>query len=244
MRRFPSEFAELLSPKGRRMLEGRDSPGLALSAGGDRFLATPGVIDPRLARACERLLEAKLGPTLTRMEDPIPADSVVGMSRDYSELLPKTVRVQTALLGSRRSRAYRAAEDVGLVSMLRSESFRAFAARLVGRPLRRGWGIQVLRYGPGDYAGPHNDHHPEEPTARDGYLDVHLSFASDAVSHQWLVYERDGHFSQVASVATRGGLTAYLLPFWHYTTPLVARRGRERAALRWVMLGTFLFSSS
>jgi hypothetical protein len=32
----------------------------------------------------------------------------------------------------------------------------------------------------------------------------------------------------------------YRLPFWHYTTPLVAKPGAEDAARRWVLLGTFL----
>jgi hypothetical protein len=32
----------------------------------------------------------------------------------------------------------------------------------------------------------------------------------------------------------------YRLPFWHYTTPLVGRPGKEDAARRWVLLGTFL----
>jgi len=31
------------------------------------------------------------------------------------------------------------------------------------------------------------------------------------------------------------------LPFWHYTTPLVAKRGRAKDAARWVLLGTFLY---
>src|ERR1700748_498248 len=102
--------------------------------------------------------------------------------------------------------------------MLRSESFLRFAGALSGRRLRRGWGIQALCYRAGDYAGPHNDHHPEEPDARAGYVDLHLTFASREVAHQWLVYERDGHLSEVVSVATLGGVTAYRLPFWHYTT--------------------------
>jgi hypothetical protein len=242
MRRFPTEFAELLSPKGRRILEGRDALCGGLRVGRDPFLAISGVIGAREARSCQRLLEATLGGTLLRMEDPIPEGALSSMTEDYTEVLPKTVRVSTALLGSRRSRAWIAAQRAGLVGMLRSETFRAFASQLAGRPLRRGWGIQVLRYGPGDYAGPHNDHHPEEPAARGGYLDVHFSFSADAVAHQWLVYERAGHLSEITSVATLGGLTAYRLPFWHYTTPLVARRGREADARRWVMLGTFLFA--
>jgi hypothetical protein len=241
MRQFPSEFAELLSPRGRRILEGGDRQRCGVLGTADqRFLAVPGVIDSRHAARCLALLDSALGQVLSRMEDPIPPDSVTSMTENYSERLTKTVRVDTALLESRRARAYVAAREVGLVQMLRSESFREFASQLLGRPLRRGWGIQVLRYRPGDYAGPHNDHHPEEADARDGYLDVHLSFTSRAVAHQWLVYERAGHFSEVTSVATLGGLTAYRLPFWHYTTPLVARPGRQGAARRWVMLGTFL----
>src|SRR3546814_6614131 len=58
-------------------------------------------------------------------------------------------------------------------------------------------GVQALCYGPGDYAGPHNDHHPEEPTARGGYVDCHISLASSAVDHQWLVYAERGHLSRM-----------------------------------------------
>ena len=126
---------------------------------------------------------------------------------------------------------------IGLVRMMRSASFRAFAEALAGRRLRTGWGLQVLRYGPGDYAGPHNDHHPENPAARRGYIDLHLSLCTPGVAHQWLVYSRAGHFSEIVPVAAPATVTAYRLPFWHYTTPLV---GTAQAA-RWVMLGTFLY---
>ncbi|MFI4999147.1 MAG: hypothetical protein ACHQK9_04645, partial [Reyranellales bacterium] len=100
-----------------------------------------------------------------------------------------------------------------------------------------GWGLQVLRYGPGDYAGPHNDHHPENKRARRGYIDLHVSLCAPSVLHQWLVLSRAGHFSEIVSVAGPATVTAYRLPFWHYTTPLV---GTARAA-RWVLLGTFLY---
>jgi hypothetical protein len=131
----------------------------------------------------------------------------------------------------------KAAERIGLARLMRSESFRAFAEALAGRRLASGWGLQVLRYGPGDYAGPHNDHHPENPRARSGYIDLHLSLCTPGVAHQWLVYSRAGHFSEIVSVAGPATVTAYRLPFWHYTTPLV---GRANAA-RWVLLGTFLY---
>jgi hypothetical protein len=161
------------------------------------------------------------------------------MRRDYGELLPKTSRARTIFFDSRREPGVKAAERIGLARMMRSDSFRAFAGALAGRRLKSGWGLQVLRYGPGDYAGPHNDHHPENAAAQKGYIDLHLSFCSGVV-HQWLVYSRAGHFSEIVSVAAPATVTAYRLPFWHYTTPLV---GTPNAA-RWVLLGTFLFAPS
>lgn len=176
------------------------------------------------------------------MEEAIPPDATWGMQRNYGERLPKSSRVWTALLESRRTQAYRAAEKSGLLHLMRSNSFHRLAEVLNGRPLRRRWGVQLLCYGPQDYAGPHNDHHPEDAEARDGYLDLHLTFCTPAVKRQLLVYERRGHLSEVRDVRTLGGLTAYRLPFWHYTTPLEPRRGQEAAARRWVLLGTFLDS--
>jgi hypothetical protein len=61
------------------------------------------------------------------------------------------------------------------------------------------------------------------------------------VAHQYLVYARSGHFSETVPVHETGCVTVYRLPFWHYTTPLAAKPGREKDAARWVLLGTFLF---
>jgi hypothetical protein len=239
---FPSEFADLLTPRGLRILKGRDAEacGALLQVPPRRFLSLTDVIQVKKAVACRAALESALQDSLVEMEDPIPPESILGMTENYAELLPKTVRVRTALLEGRRSRSWRAAEQVGLTTMLRSESFAAFAAAVSGRALRRKWGIQVLCYGPGDYSGPHNDHHPEDLEARDGYVDMHITLATPAVAHQWLVYAQGGHFSQMVPVNTVGGVTVYRLPFWHYTTPLAARPGQAEAARRWVLLGTFL----
>jgi len=244
MRALPRDFADLLSRKGRRILDGRDPQVCGALADPLRpFVALTGVLESGKAEACRALLDRALQGTLVEMEEPIPPDATWGMVENYTERLPKTVRTRTALLESRRQRSWKAAEEVGLVALLQSEGFGRFAAALAGRPLRRKWGMQVLCYTPGDYAGPHNDHHPEEPEARDGYLDLHFSFATSAVAHQWLVYEEGGHFSRMQRVDTVGGMTAYRLPFWHYTTPLMARPGAEADARRWVLLGTFLFAS-
>ena len=243
MKRFPAEFADLLSAKGRRILAGRDA-GLrgALADPAHSFVAIANGIDPDAAKAAWRLLDSSLSPYLTALAQPIPPESITGQTRNYQERLRKTVRTRTAYLERRGTKAWRAAERIGLIAMTGSASFRRFVEILAGRPLAADYGRQVLCYGPGDYAGPHTDHHPEDARAAGGYIDVHVTFAGPGVARQYLVYARDGHFSEDADVALAGGITAYRLPFWHYTTPLVAKPGRADVARRWVVLGTFLYA--
>jgi len=234
---IPPEFEDLLSRAGRQVLAGSHPLCGALANPRTRFLARDDLLDRAKVGRLRRALEAELAGTLELMERPIPPETISEMRRDYGELLPKTSRARTIYFESRREPGVKAAERIGLVRMMRSKSFRAFAEALAGRRLASGWGLQVLRYGPGDYAGPHNDHHPENKDAKAGYIDLHLSLCTPGVAHQWLVYSRAGHFSEIVSVAKPSTVTAYRLPFWHYTTPLV---GTPNAA-RWVLLGTFLY---
>ena len=236
---IPGEFEDLLSRAGRRVLAGTHPLCGALADPKRRFLAADDLLDRTKVARVRSVLEAQLTPTLELLAKPILPETIWEMRRDYGELLPKTSRARTIFFDSRREPGVKMAERIGLAQMMRSDSFRAFAEALAGRKLKSGWGLQVLRYGPGDYAGPHNDHHPENPAARQGYIDLHLSLCS-GVEHQWLVYSRAGHFSEIVSVASPATITAYRLPFWHYTTPLV---GTPKAA-RWVLLGTFLFAGS
>ncbi len=233
----PAEFEDLLTRAGRRVLAGTHDLSGALADPRTRFVVHDDLVDRAKARRLRRVLEEALAGTLEPLERPIPPESIFRMRHDYGETLPKTSRARTIYFESRREAGVKAAERIGLVRLLRSASFRAFAEALAGRRLTAGWGLQVLRYGPGDYAGPHNDHHPENPRARHGYVDIHLSLCSPGVAHQWLVYSRAGHFSEIVPLAAPATLTAYRLPFWHYTTPLAGKPG----AARWVLLGTFLY---
>lgn len=241
MKRFPREFEELLSPLGRKVLAGR-AKGLSgiLATGTTRFVGHAGLLDAKKSRAVAALLDRSLGDAMVLMEQPIPREATTKMKVAYSELLPKTVRVRTGMIDTARSAARARAKEIGLIDFLRSKSFHAFAEALSGYPLRRQWGLQALCYLPGDYSGPHNDHHPDEPLGCDGYTDLHLTFCTGGVAQQLLVYEKRGHFTEQRDVAMGGGVTCYRLPFWHYTTPLSAKRGREGDARRWVLLGTFL----
>ena len=234
---IPVEFEDLLSRAGRRVLAGTHPLCGALANPRTRFLCSEDLLDRTKAARVRRTLEAELPDTLEPIEKPIPPDTIFDMKQDYAELLPKSSRARTIYFESRREPGVKTAERIGLARMMRSQSFRAFAEALSGRRLKSGWGLQVLRYGPGDYAGPHNDHHPENKAAVGGYIDLHLSLCGPGVEHQWLVYSRAGHFSEIVSVARPATVTAYRLPFWHYTTPLV---GMPKAG-RWVLLGTFLY---
>jgi hypothetical protein len=244
LRRFPSEFADLLSARGCRVLAGTSPISGALADPRRRFLAADGLFEPEKLEAGRLLLERHLLAHLSRIDQPIPPGAIWEMTQNYGELLPKAMRLSSASFERRRGHAWAAAERIGLAALLRSASFRKFAERIAGRALAPRWGIQALCYGPGDYAGPHNDHHPEEPKARQGYLDLHLTLVGPGVARQWLVYAVAGHFSRIEPVARSGRLTAYRLPLWHYTTPLAARRGQEADARRWVLLWTFLYADA
>lgn len=235
MDRFPSDFDDLLVKPARHLRATKLSSSRP-------FAAIDGAIAPETARAVVGLLERAMAGHLVTMARPIPPETISRQTRDHQERLPKCVRVRTAYLERRDSSAYRAARAIGLIAMLRSDSLRRLAERLAGRTLDPAGGQQVLCYRAGDYSGPHTDHYPENARARGGYVDVHLTFANDGVARQSLVYSRAGHLSEAVEVGRGGLISVYRLPFWHYTTPLIARPGAARRARRWVLLATFLFA--
>jgi hypothetical protein len=240
---IPIEFEELLTPAGKRVLAG-SAPNIcgALADPKRRFIALSGMVATSKAERLRATLEREMARLLTDLSQPIPPETIWDMKRNYDDWLPKSVRCRTAYLENRRGAAWRRAKELGLIDLLSSDSLIAFAEAVLGRKLDPKGGQQVLRYGPGDYSGPHTDHTPEIGGAAKGYLDFHLSLASPGVAHQYLVYAKSGHFTEMVPVAESGCLTLYRLPFWHYTTPLQAKPKQERKAARWVLLGTFLYA--
>ncbi|HET6618943.1 MAG TPA: hypothetical protein VFG64_03320 [Dongiaceae bacterium] len=208
-----------------------------------RFVALSGMVSAPKAERLRVTLEREMAALLTDLSRPIPPETIWDMRRNYDDWLPKSVRCRTAYLENRRGAAWRRARELGLIDLLSSESLVAFAEAVLGRKLDPEGGQQILRYGQGDYSGPHTDHAPEIKRAAKGYLDVHLSLVGPGVAHQYIVYAKGGHFTEMVPVAETGCLTLYRLPFWHYTTPLQAKPKWERRAARWVLLGTFLNAS-
>jgi hypothetical protein len=237
MRSFPAEFSALLHERGRDLIERGPEVSLRKTRGTPIALFD-GVMAPSVSDSCVRLLDRHLLSKMRPIADAIPRDSIRGMTRNYAETLPKTFSIQTCLLWNRRNPAYETGRKLGLVSMMQSASLHRFAELATGLTLGTPT-VQVICYFAGDYSGPHNDHHPEHDQYNDGYVDVHIMFGNDAVAHHWLVYEQNRHFREIRNVNLRGGIAVYRLPFWHYTTPLAAKPGRERDARRWLLLASY-----
>jgi hypothetical protein len=239
---FPGEFSDLLSAKGKRILKGGDVTLCSSFAGSKNyFVSVHDAIDEGQAQDCMQLLDDRLYPHLQRIGSKIPPDSISTMTVNYSETLPKTMRMKTAYLDSSRALSYKAAEEIGLIKMMGSKSLLDFAQSITGLELDPDVGYQVICYEHGDYVGPHNDHHPESDSTKNGFVDLHITLANSSVDHQWIVYEERGHFSRIVDATRFGSITAYRLPFWHYVTPLAGKPGREAQARRWLLLGTFNF---
>ncbi len=240
MDRFPAEFDELLSRRVRHLFADPPQFEGLLARRRAPILFFEDAIEPKLAKECIRLLDRTMYPVMRQMHQRIPREALTGMTHNYTDSLPKTVRVRSAILNSRKSRALDAAEEIGLSAMMNSRSFRQVAQAVTCSPLgTTGWGRQVICYGNGDYSGPHNDHHPEDLGTRNGFIDLHIMFSNDDVSSQFLIYEERGFLSVSHDVSRSGALAIYRLPFWHYTTPLIGRSGREQRARRWLLLGSF-----
>jgi hypothetical protein len=239
MKAFPAEFEALLSRAGKRLLAGQHPAAGAL--GREGFFAGAGLLEARHLAACTRLLAATFVPeVLNVVERPLPPET--SSTKSYEDSLPKVGRMSSTLFdGPLAYVASRLSRDVGLTRMMESDSFHRFAEVLAGEPLARLRALQVLNNAPGDYAGPHTDHHPEDDVGKHGYVDVHLTFCSPGVKEQFIVYQRAQHLSAMAPIGKSGTITAYRLPLWHYTTPLQARRPEDR---RWLVLGTFNLTSS
>ncbi len=233
MTRFPTEFTQALrhpmpavQPIARR---GK------IGANRLRWFANP--LRPAFVRGALALLESELAPHLRVSQSAIDPATIRGMTHNYTESLPKTLHNRSAMLNHPRSAGYRAAEACGLVEFLQSASLRKLAEQVSGCRLNDRPGLQAICYRPGDYVGPHNDHHPEEEHLRDGYVDLQITLCNGAVGAQYLVYEHKGWFNQTCDVAIPSGISVSVLPFWHQVTPLV---GRDESARRWLLLTSFV----
>jgi hypothetical protein len=237
MHRFPSELIELLSRSAVARIRAFAENGADIKR--EKLFWFPMVCRRSTHRASLQLLEQKMKSVLRPVKGPIPRSAITTMRTNYSEMLPKTLRNSAVGLNSRGSKAYKIAEQIGILQMLRSDSLRHLLEDLCGFRLDDDPGCQILCYGPGDYVGPHNDHHPEADHLRRGYVDFQMTLCTDSVDQQWLVFEQNGYLENMIDVGISSGISISFLPFWHYTTPLLPRHGRVAAARRWLLIASF-----
>jgi hypothetical protein len=197
-------------------------------------------ISPGKLGALTDFLDRRLSSHLRMLRSPIPRDIIRKLKINYSERLPKTMLLRTADLDGRSGEARRIAGSLGLIAALKSDELRQFGERVTGKKLLPDPGCQVICYEPGDYSGPHTDHHPEQREYRDGYVDIHIMLSSPRVASQLLVYERrPGILNEVEEIGRGMSIAVYQLPFWHYTTPMMARPGVDDAR-RWLLLASYM----
>jgi hypothetical protein len=195
-------------------------------------------VSPGKLAALTDFMDRRLASHLRLLRSPIPNDIIRKLKVNYSESLPKTMRIRTADLDAKSGKAKRVAASLGLIAALKSDQLRQFGERVTGKKLLPDPGCQVICYEPGDYSGPHTDHHPEERELRDGYVDIHIMLSSPKVASQLLVYERRGMLNEVKEIGKGMSIAVYQLPFWHYTTPMLARPG-VKDARRWLLLASY-----
>jgi hypothetical protein len=230
MKRFPSELADVLSPRGRRALAGKvpELNGVVLR---DGLAYDDGLLDPRFCRAVPGFLSKHFDDLLEHKENKLmPAGFGLGEQRLHKVMRARSVTHSVAAAMERF-------EALGLAAFWKSESFLKMAEVLTGKELAGPVYAQVLRNVAGDYAGPHIDSSPQDPYAKDGYIDIHFTFSTPGVKRQLLVFEEHGHLTGVREMNSAGGLTAYALPRWHYTTPLEASKPNAR---RYILISGFM----
>lgn len=239
LKKFPAEFEDLLNKNGKKIMKGHYTSENFGKKGGTPIEVLSNVIDKDVAADCVKILQQNFYGHLKNISSRIDQNAIPAMKKNYSEQLAKTLKMKTLELGVKKSKTNQLAHDCGLMEMLASDSLKAFAEMVTGEPFGSPENNQIICYQHGDYVSPHNDHHPENDNVKNGYYDIHIMFSNEHVQHQWLVYEKNGFLNSTYDIASPSAIAIYKLPFWHYTTPMMAKNNREDDAQRWLLLRSF-----
>ncbi len=234
MKKFPAEFSDFITDPNKHL-----KVPLPLGTNGDYVKWFPYIVKPSMAKEAIVLLEKKLEPCMRIYNTPISKELIAKLRRNFTEALPKTFHNRSVTFNRPGTVAVAAAKKIGLLQMLSSKSLHRFAEEYSGYSLDREKRYQVIYYATGDYVGPHNDHHPEDWNLRDGYIDLHITLTNQFVESQFFIYERNGLLNQQVDISIPSGLTLSRLPYWHQVTPLIAKKGKEKQARRWLLLVSF-----
>jgi len=227
----------MLSKRGRRVLAGKERALKGVLARRGVLLAS-GLLDARVSREVPALLQRAFADVLEPFAIAAPPAETASVLTAL-ERLPIVGRGASLAFGPLvESRGSVRAAEIGLTQLCASESARRFAEVLAGAKLSGPTSMKVLAQRAGDYSGPSTGHLPEDASARLGYVELELSFGTPGISRQLLVHERDGHLQTPHAIDWRGGVMAWRLPRWRYTTPLETRR---KSACRWQVSHTYYY---
>ena len=204
-----------------------------------RFIALNGMVSTAKVERLRRALEREMAPLLSDVTAD-PAGDDLGREAELRRLAAQDRALPHRLSGEQARAAWKHAKEIGLIDLLSSASLIAFAEAVLGRKLDPKGGQQVLRYGPGDYSGPHTDHTPEIKRAAKGYLDMHLTLTSPVgrAAASGLCQERPFQRDRAgARDRLHHDLSPALLALHHAAD---GEAGAGERAARWVLLGTFL----
>ena len=254
--RWPSEFTELLTNRGREILDqGLVAPQFEFDNGETPYVSLRDVVDSEQARVCLAAFESRFAAIRPyRVDYRIPGASQARPELDYSSspFCARHYQMTCPMdgydprydeAGLRNSRSF--FDDSGLRTFAQSDSIRRFAEKVTGYELRQreGSGILVVCYGAYDYLSPHTDVSWPFTAGWDSenraiaYVDFHLIFGNDAVAHQYIVMQDGAHLNKIlGGPPFNGAISVYRLPLWHYSTPLVPKPGREDEARRWILM--------
>ncbi len=197
------------------------------------------ILDPQTASRVLSIMEHKVKSNLRPLETKIHPKLTKNQKLNYGEKIHKVMRVKTFRIENSKHEALW--NSYQLEQLVSPQLARKVCEKLFQCKFRKEVGKQIVSYFEGDYFGPHNDHHPELPHMKNGYVDFHYYVNHADVEYQMLVHEDRGHLNKFYSLNHFAGLNVYRLPFWHYTSPLQVKPGSSKKAARWIIMYTFYF---
>jgi hypothetical protein len=252
--KIPTEFADLLNAKGRKILRnGTAYPCFAKDSLETPYVSLKGLIDPAAAQKLVDVLETHIRPAIRRYDIHLNAPREYGNEElgkpaiaPFSQSLYRGYLVDLSL--SKDPKFFGLEEDpegifsgqiheeTGLFPLLRSDSMAELINKTTGYDIDIQFDIhfvQVNGYAPGDHIGFHNDWDCDEDTGKDRpFISFHLSLPNKLVDHHYLLYENHGYLNGWVDGNSFGSISIYRLPFWHSVMPMMGPPG----AFRWLMM--------
>lgn len=247
--KLPNEFCDILTKTASKWLTNKATP---FDAGVGGYRKVENAIRLDICNLIMSKLEAEVKPYLNPVNHVVPTNPQAMYWHKKQGLPPLSWRSSTLFCNyadpaatyvdaphlSTTQEGYDAFESTGIPQLFRSESWHEWVLNVLGEDESNfqppNLNIQTSRYVTGDNIGLHNDYYGTKNKPA-WFIDSHISFVNQWVKQQFMLF---GHESidQVTDLTNMGSIGLYKLPLWHSVTPLVAKRGHEQDAYRWLLI--------